>query len=312
MVNIFSRKYRLNPDTLRIEEDKRPVKQRVITGAIICAVVISSAVGMRPRLVYYESKNEQLRSEYILLRDELNQDEELLSQLQRKDDRLYRSVFGMDPLPASIRDAGTGGAVMHSSLKSISNPDMVIDVFDKIDKVLSKAMIQSSSFEDLQEAALNNQQLLASKPLIQPISPAESFWLTSTFGTRNDPFTNFRRPHQGIDLAGEYGLKIYATGDGIVKLAEVSKFGYGNEILIDHGFGYTSRYAHLLKLYVKPGDSVKRGQVIGTLGNSGRSTGPHLHYEIHFNDIAINPMYFFFEDLTPEEFEIIANRALSE
>lgn len=318
MLNMFGRKYRINPKTLRVEQARMPLKKRVLLGIITSLLIVGTAVGMRiiydqhtksPRLVYYEKKNQDLRETYRELSQELREDEELLAEFRRRDDRLYRSIFGMEPIPSSIREAGTGGAARYSALNSISNPDMVIDVFDKVDKVLMKARIQSSSFEDLEQAARYNQQLLACKPQIQPISPADPYWLTSTFGYRIDPFTKSRRLHHGIDLAGPHGLKIHATGDGVVKIAGHSRYGYGNEVFIDHGFGYSSRYAHLQDILVKPGQKVKRGQVIGTLGSSGRSTGPHLHYEITHSGRALNPMYYFYEELTPEEYNLITNRA---
>jgi len=318
MLNMFGRKYRINPDTLRIEEARLPVKKRAIVWVTAVFLIAGIAVGMRmlydnhaksPRLVYYEKQNHQLRDNYESLSFELRNDEQMLAELRRKDDRLYRSIFGMDPLPASIREAGTGGAVMHSSLNSISDPGVVVDVFDKLDKVLMKARIQSSSFEDLEEAALQNQQLLACKPMIQPISPADQVWLTSSFGYRIDPFTKMRRAHHGIDLAGQIGLKIHATGDGVVSIAGHNRrSGYGREVVVDHGFGYQSRYAHLHEILVEPGEKIKRGQVIGTLGSSGRSTGPHLHYEITQKGRPINPFYHFFEDLTPEEYNLIASK----
>jgi len=318
MLNMFGRKYRINPDTLLVEEARLPAKKRIVIWGISILLVAGTSVGMRilydqhaksPRLVYYEKENQELRNEYQALTVELREDEMMLSELRRKDDRLYRSICGMDPLPASIREAGTGGAAMHTSLKSISEPNVVNDVFDKIDKVLMKARIQSSSFEDLEEVAATKQQLLASKPMIQPISPADRIWLTSTFGYRIDPFTKARRAHYGIDLAGQYGLKIHATGDGVVEVAQHNLYGYGKEVVIDHGFGYESRYAHLLEILVKPGQEVKRGQVVGTLGSSGRSTGPHLHYEITLDGRPINPMYHFYEDLTPREYDLITSRA---
>lgn len=321
MVKMFRRKYRINPETLLVEKAELPVKQKVILGASIAALLILCAVGMRvlydfhaksPRLVYLEKQNVRLRQEYKELFDNLRMDEDLLAQFRRKDDRMYRSIFGMEPLPSSIRDAGTGGAVMHSNLSSISDPDLIFEVFDKVDKVLSKAMIQSNSFEDLEKAARYNQQLLARKPLIHPISPDEKFWMTSTFGYRIDPFTKTRKAHQGIDFAGEVGIKIHSTGDGTVIHAGYNRHGYGNEVVIDHGFGYESRYAHLKKIDVKAGDAVTRGAVIGYLGNSGRSTGPHLHYEVLLNERAINPIYCFYEDLTPEEYRIISSRATIE
>ena len=135
------------------------------------------------------------------------------------------------------------------------------------------------------------------------------FWLTSTYGYRLDPFTHQRTPHLGIDIAGPYGLDVHCTGEGTVITAHVSKYGYGNEVLVDHGFGYVSRYAHLQEILVEPGQQVKRGEVLGTLGSSGRSTGPHLHYEIHYNNKTVNPMYYFYENLSPEEYTELAARA---
>ncbi|MEX2427911.1 MAG: M23 family metallopeptidase [Bacteroidales bacterium] len=317
---MFGRKYRINPETLRFEEVEIAPKKRLFLVISLGVVLLGLAVSLRvlydgyaksPRLVYYEKINNELRQEYKALHQELVGDEEILSYFRRKDDRLYRSYFGMDPIPTSIREAGTGGAVMYSALQSISNPDMVIGVFERIDKVLMKAQIQSGSFDDLKEAAVSNQQILACKPLIQPISPANRYWLTSTFGYRTDPFTRQRRIHRGVDMAGPYGLEIHATGDGVVKMAGYDP-GYGKEVVIDHGFGYTSRYAHLQNIHVKRGERVRRGQVIGTLGSSGRSTGPHLHYEISLNNRAVNPMYHYFENITPEEYEIIRRRASSE
>ena len=317
---MFGRKYVINPQTLRYEEAKMPLNKRIILGVVAAVIIVAGAVGMRmlydqnaksPRLVYYEKKNQELREAYTALSNDLNYDEQILSDLRRRDDRMYRSFFEMEPLPASIREAGTGGAIMHPALRSVSDPNLMIDVARRIDKIQTKAKIQYSSFEDLEEAAVNNRILLASKPLIQPISPGDPYWLTSTFGYRPDPFTKRRKLHHGIDLAGRYGTEIHATGNGVVTIAMNNRrSGYGKEVVIEHEFGYSSRYAHLQDILVQPGDTVRRGQVIGTLGNSGRSTGPHLHYEVRQDNRAINPMYFFYEELSPAEYELIANRAL--
>jgi murein DD-endopeptidase MepM/ murein hydrolase activator NlpD len=133
--------------------------------------------------------------------------------------------------------------------------------------------------------------------------------MTSTYGYRNDPFTHKRTPHLGIDLAGPYGLEIHATGDGTVVSAHFNRHGYGKEVLVDHGFGYVSRYAHLQDMNVEAGQKVKRGEVLGTLGSTGRSTGPHLHYEIRKNGHPVNPIYFFYENLTPDEYNLLASKA---
>ena len=318
MVNMFGRKYYYNPHTLRLEEKKLTRKQRIrkylFAGLVLIVISLVFRVGYEqvaksPRLVYYEKQNEQLRQEYRELLSELQRDEQQLALLKRKDDRLYRSFFGMDPIPYSIREAGTGGSPRHSALRTLSDPDMVIDVFNKLEKLANKAQIQQNSFEQLQNRAVEKQQLLARKPSINPISPGDPSWLTSSYGYRRDPFTGRLSSHHGIDIAGPYGLDIHAAGDGVVTIAEYNRHGYGKEVLIDHGFGYSTRYAHLQELLVEPGEKVKRGQVIGKMGNTGRSTGPHLHYEVRLNNRTVNPMYYYYEDLTPDQFELIARRA---
>lgn len=318
-MNMFGRKYYINPETLRFEERKlTPIKRLrnaffIGSGLLILALVMRvgyEQYAKSPRLVYYENKNDELRSEYKMLNSLIQLDELHLAELKRKDDRFYRSILGLAPLPSSIREAGTGGSPRHSALQSISDPEMVIDVIAKLDKVFTKARIQSNSFEDLEERAIKNQALIACKPSIQPISPEDKFWMTSTFGYRSDPFTKRRTNHRGIDLAGPYGLDIHSTGEGIVITAEYNRHGYGREVIVDHGFGYKSRYAHLQEITVEKGDKVKRGQLIGKLGSTGRSTGPHLHYEVQFNRKAINPLYCFFEDITPKEYKIISGRTV--
>ena len=172
---------------------------------------------------------------------------------------------------------------------------MVLDVSSRIDKISNKVKIQSSSLASVYEEALSNQLFLACKPSINPISPADPFWYTSYYGYRNDPFTHRRTAHHGIDLAGREGTDIHCSGEGIVSISRVSKFGYGKEVVVDHGFGYTSRYAHLQDILVEKGQKIKRGELVGTMGNTGRSTGPHLHYEIRKDGKPVNPMYFFYE-----------------
>ncbi len=321
MLRMFGRKYRINPETLRIEQARLPLRKRLFLGSVVLVFILATAIGMRilfdqhaksPRLVYHERNNVQLRNEYQQLLAEIQQDEQMLENFRIKDDRFYRSIFGLDPLPQSIREAGTGGSEMFPSLNAISDPEIVRSAFGELENIRMKATIQLSSFEDLEAAARHNQELLACKPLLQPISPADQYWLTSTYGYRKDPFTKQRRAHFGIDLAGQHGLEVHAAGDGIVQLSEHSRYGYGNEVIIKHGFGYSSRYAHLQDIKVKPGEKVKRGQVIGTLGSSGRSTGPHLHYEIHLNGKTINPIYYYFENISADEYARIKRNALSE
>ncbi len=319
-MKILSRKYRINPETLAVEAVVLPLRYRIIISVLAGVLIIGAAVGLRyiydqystsPRLASYEKKNAELRSKYQSLSHELENEEDQLYAFQRKDDRMYRSVFGMDPLPSSIREAGTGGSELNLALDAISDPEVVIDVAEKIDKIHTRAIIQSTSFEDLEEEAIKTQKLLAVKPLIPPISPADRYWFTSSYGYRLDPFTKARKPHLGIDLAGKIGIKIHATGDGVVTTAGKNTGGYGNEVIIDHGFGYKTRYAHLNEVLVKKGDVIKRGNIIGTMGSTGRSTGPHLHYEITLNNKTVNPINYYFEELTPAQYDLIVKRAQS-
>ncbi|MCP4173920.1 MAG: aminoacetone oxidase family FAD-binding enzyme [Fuerstiella sp.] len=175
---------------------------------------------------------------------------------------------------------------------------------------LPDAMLSIVRSDPQQEAnGYSSKHFLASRPSINPISPGDPTWLTSTYGYRNDPFTKRRTAHHGIDLAGPTGLDIHCTGEGTVTIAHVSRYGYGKEVVVDHGYGFTSRYAHLEDINVKVGQKLSRGEVLGTLGNTGRSTGPHLHYEIRKGGHAVNPMYFFYENLSAGEYTLLASKA---
>lgn len=318
MVNMFGRKYFINPETLRIERVRLSPKQRLRYSLLLSMGLIALAVVLRwgferyyptPRQLIYEHNNAKLRSEYVALNTELQNVESELAELRNRDDCFYRSILSLEPVPASIREAGTGGSEPYSRLRNLPEPGLVIDVSQRIDKISSRMQIQSSSLENVYEQAITNKHFLACRPSIHPISSADPCWLTSSYGYRKDPFTHKRTAHHGIDLAGPYGLDIHATGKGKVISAGHNRHGYGKEVLVDHGFGYISRYAHLQEILVKVGQKLERGEVIGTLGNTGRSTGPHLHYEIRENGRTVNPMYFFYENLSPNEYSLLASRA---
>jgi len=181
---------------------------------------------------------------------------------------------------------------------------LLIDIATKIDQITWKTYAQSKSFDEVIDLARNKEQMILSIPAIQPIAIDDLNRISDYFGVRRDPFLRTTKFHHGIDFAGPKGVPVYATGNGKVEVAEFSFFGYGNVILIDHGFGYKSRYAHLQKIIVKPGDTVVRGQIIGTLGNSGRSTGPHLHYEVIHRNKTVDPINYF-NEMSPEEFNMM-------
>jgi murein DD-endopeptidase MepM/ murein hydrolase activator NlpD len=309
---MFRERYYFDRNTLRFEKVKKPLKRKLRDGLIYFTILSLIAIGFR--IVYDEhftstklkrmaEKNEMLKAGYSLLNNEILQAEKLLTGIQIRDDKVYRSVFNMDPIPGSVREAGFGGSESYYHLLFSRNAPIVTNTAKKLEKLLTKARIQSLSLNDLVVLARKQQQFLSCRPSIQPISPQDNFWLTSTFGMRFDPFTKRKKYHHGLDLAGDVGLKIYATGDGKIVTTHHSNSGYGNEVVIDHGFGYVTRYAHLSKILVKKGEVVTRGQQIGKLGSTGRSTGPHLHYEVLFNSKPVNPMYYYYEDLSGDEFQ---------
>jgi murein DD-endopeptidase MepM/ murein hydrolase activator NlpD len=315
---MFGKRYYINPETLRYERVTIAKKQLARYLGLFAFGLISLAILMRfgferiyptPKQIIYQQENNTLRAEYAALNTQLQDVEAQLLALRNRDDRFYRAILSLEPYPSSIRTAGTGGSVRNQHLLNLREPGMVINVSQRIDKISNKARIQSTSLEKVYQQALETKEFLACRPSINPISPADPYWLTSTYGYRNDPFTGKRTAHHGIDMAGPVGLPIHCTGDGVVTFAQLNRHGYGKEVVIDHGYGYTTRYAHLQDIHVKVGQELKRGEVIGSLGNTGRSTGPHLHYEIRKDNRAVNPFYFFYENLTSEEYALLASRA---
>ena len=260
-----------------------------------------------PKVNYFGRMNKSLELSLKDIGKKISDAEVFLKEIQGRDDNIYRSFFMLEPIPGSIREAGVGGSQnMLDGLIDRGGTELVKETATKLEKLNNKVKIQSYSFSDLFKYARIQKIKNLSKPTIQPMSPVDSFWLTSTFGYRKDPFSGRKRMHAGIDLAGQPGLKVFATGDGVVINAENSMHGYGKEVIVNHGFGYITRYAHLQKIIVKRGQKISRGQLLGNLGNTGRSTGPHLHYEVLFNNKPVNPMYYYFDNLTSEEYAMIS------
>lgn len=248
-------------------------------------------------------KGKELNTLIEVINNQLDSISDVLSNNHFKDDNLYRMILEIDTIPKSIRDAGIGGSEKYKELDNLKKAGIVINVAQKIDKLYRQIDIQKESYNYLLDKADEKIKMIASIPSIQPLSVRDLNFISSYFGVRVDPFVKFIKPHYGLDFVAPKGTKIYATGDGIVTLSKYSRKGYGNEIIINHSFGYHTRYAHLDKIYVKEGEKVKRGQLIGLLGNTGRSTGPHLHYEIRYNNKPINPIYYFADEISENEYE---------
>ena len=244
-----------------------------------------------------------LTSQYEIVDDKLRQVELVLDDVQNRDDNIYRVIFEADPIPKSIRKAGYGGVNRYENLKGFNNSDLIINTSEKVDQISKQLYIQSKSFDDIIELAKNKTDMLAALPAIQPVSNKNLSRMASGYGYRIHPIYKTRKMHSGMDFSAKTGTPIYATGDGKVSKVRRSRRGYGNHVIIDHGFGYKTLYAHMKKYAVKRGQKVKRGEVIGYVGSTGTSVAPHLHYEVHKDGRKINPVNFYFNDLNPEEYE---------
>ena len=252
-----------------------------------------------------EKKQQHWLARYDSLNLELKKVSGLLSDMQVRDDSLYRGIFRLDPIPSSVREVGLGGSNPYPLLQGFKSSDLMIMTSRGVDKLELRADVQMRSFSDLLGRALDRKRLLSNKPSIMPISPDIFYWISSGFGYRHDPITGKLTEHLGFDFAAMKGTKVYATGAGKVILTKVSSKGYGKEVVIDHGFGYTTRYGHLNSILVHQGQKVQRGSLIGTSGNSGKSTGPHLHYEVRLHNHALNPGLFYNDDLLPVDYKNI-------
>jgi len=246
---------------------------------------------------------DQLTSQYEIVQDKLQQVELVLDDIQNRDDNIYRVIFEADPIPSSIRKAGYGGVNRYQDLLGYKNSDLIIETSEKIDQITKELYIQSKSFDDIIELAKNKAEMLKSIPAIQPVSNKNLKRMASGWGLRPHPIYKTMKFHYGMDFSALTGTPIYATGNGKVKKVKYSRRGYGKHVIIDHGYGYETLYAHMTKYIVKKGQSVKRGEIIGYVGSTGTSVAPHLHYEVHKNGRKINPVNFYYNDLNPDEYE---------
>jgi murein DD-endopeptidase MepM/ murein hydrolase activator NlpD len=246
---------------------------------------------------------QNLTSQYEVVDKNMKQFEIVLDEIQDRDDNIYRVIFEADPIPTSIRKQGFGGVNRYEKLLGLSNSELMINTSKKIDQLTKQLYLQSKSFDEVIDLAKNKSNMLASIPAIQPVANKDLKRMASGYGYRIHPIYKTRKMHYGMDFSAKTGTEIYSTGDGVVSKVKRSKRGYGNYVKINHGFGYETLYAHMSKYIVKKGQKVKRGEVIGYVGNSGISTAPHLHYEVRKDNKKINPVNFYYNDLSPEEYE---------
>ena len=245
----------------------------------------------------------KLTNEYQHINKEFDQLEIVLDDLQKRDDNIYRIIFEAEPIPKSIRKAGYGGVNRYRHLQGFNNSELIIETTSRLDKISKQLYIQSKSFDEIIDLAENKSTMLASIPAIQPVSNKNLSRMASGYGYRIHPIYKTKKLHTGMDFSAKTGTPIYATGDGNISKVTKSGKGYGNHVIINHGYGYKTLYAHMSKYIVKKGQKVKRGEVIGYVGNTGTSVAPHLHYEVHKNGRKLDPVNFYYNDLNAEEYE---------
>ena len=242
----------------------------------------------------------------------LEQVESTLANIEKRDNNLYRAYFEASPIPEDQRKAGFGGINRYDYLEGFESSDLIVNTTERLDILTKELVIQSKSLDEIELLAKNKESLLSSIPSIQPVKSSDLRRMASGYGYRIDPFTKARRMHFGMDFSAKRGTPIYATGDGTVSRADSRAAGFGKHVRIDHGFGYVTIYAHMDRYLVVKGDKIKRGDLIGYVGSSGRSVAPHLHYEIVKDGVKINPINFYSGSLSPAEFEELVKVASQE
>lgn len=307
-------KYYYDPDTLsyRKIEAKKSRRYRnmflfllgaALFGLLGLIVLLNTSLVNTPKELSLEREVQNYELQFDILNKKMQQMEEVLGNIEDRDNNIYRLYFEANPIPEEQRRAGFGGVNRYKSLEGFNNSEIIIDATRRLEIIQKQMVIQSKSLDEIAKLAEEKEKLLASIPAIQPVRNQDLTRMASGFGWRTDPFLKTRKMHYGMDFTAPRGTPVFASGNGKVTRADNGSAGYGKHIRIDHGYGYMSLYAHLSKYNVSVGQQVKRGDLIGFVGNTGRSEAPHLHYEIFKDGDKINPINFYYGSLTAEEFK---------
>lgn len=307
-------KYYYDPDTLSYRKIE-PVKSKryrnialfilgaSLFGFLALILLLNTNLINTPRELSLAREVKNYELQYELLNKKMEQLEDVLGNIEERDNNIYRLYFEANPIPDEQRRAGFGGINRYKSLEGFNNSEMIIATTKRVDIIKKQMAIQSKSLDEITKLAEEKEKLLMSIPAIQPINNEDLSRMASGYGWRSDPFTKARKMHYGMDFTAPKGTPIYASGDGRISRADNNSSGYGKHIRIEHGYGYLSLYAHLSQYNVKKGQKVKRGDLIGFVGSTGRSEAPHVHYEVWKDNNRINPINFYYGSLSPEEFE---------
>lgn len=305
-------KYYYDPETLsykRIRNKKRTKVRNALIfllaaalfGSILSLIIINSRLFFTPREVMLAREIKTYETNYEILNRKMELVEQVLADVQERDNNMYRLYFNAPIIPDSVRKGGFDPN-KYKDLEKLGSSKLVANTTKRLDKLRKQLVIQSKSLDEINKLSKEKEKFLASIPAIQPVNNKDLKRMASGYGWRTDPFTKARKFHYGMDFSSPQGTPVYATGDGVVIRADDGSSGYGNHIRIDHGYGYVTLYGHLSAYNVRAGQHVKRGDLIGKVGSTGRSEAPHLHYEVMKNGEHINPIHFYYGNLTPEEF----------
>lgn len=304
-------KYYYNPNTLKYEKYKISIGQRIlrVTGFFtsafffgFLAMVLGYSAFDNPEEQSRKNEVKLMQEKYEILDKRIDELNKVIEDLGDRDDNIYRVIFESEPLPDDLRKGGINTSKIYAQLKNLPESEILTSTLKKLESIEKKVYVQSKSYDELANLIKNREIMLASIPAIQPVSNKDLKRIASGFGYRIDPVYKTPRMHAGLDFSAETGTPVYATGDGVVEIAGSQGDGYGNKVVIKHGYGYETLYAHNSKILVRAGTKVKRGQTIALVGSTGKSTGPHCHYEVMKNGIKIDPVNYFFNDLTPEQY----------
>jgi murein DD-endopeptidase MepM/ murein hydrolase activator NlpD len=311
-------KYYYNTSTLRYEKLETPLRVKLlrIFGFVAAAFVTAALISFiafrfvgSPNEKILRNQNERLRDRYRQLNDQIKTMQQEMAELEKRDNTVYRAIFEANPIPDSARAKELEKQLEITNIESMRDNELVSSIISTLDNLGSRIGVQKTSYVELDGLLKNKEQLLSHTPAIQPVSNKDLNRVASGFGYRVDPVYKTIKFHAGLDFAAPQGTPIYATADGTVTTAGNTGNGYGNHVVINHGYGYETLFGHMVRVKVRAGEKVKRGEVIGWVGSTGKSTGPHCHYEVHKNGQKMDPVYFFYNDLTPAQFDLLLKRA---
>ncbi|MGN6617462.1 MAG: M23 family metallopeptidase [Ilyomonas sp.] len=311
-------KYFYNTHTLRYEKLVTPLRVKLLrvfaflaTSAVTAAIIVAIAFQYidSPKEKLLRQQKEDLQDDYAVLSKQVQQMQQKMFELENRDNTVYRSIFESSPIPDSARLKQMEKNKEVQLVRSMSEDELVRSTTQQLNNLKLRVAFQEKSYNEINNMIKNKEKLLAAIPAIQPVSNKDLSRIASGFGYRIDPVYKVTKFHAGLDFTAPQGTPIYATADGVVKEANYNGGGYGNHVVINHGYGYETLYGHMYKIKAKRGQRVKRGEVIGYVGSTGKSTGPHCHYEVHKSGQPVDPVYFFYNDLTPEQYDRILKLA---